>query len=315
MLKLVGRRLLISVPMIFIVTFLVFVMIDLAPGDPARSFAGDDQRPERIAEIRQELRLDDPLVERYARWVGNALQGDFGRSYTLGNRAVLGLITAKLGITLSALLVALVFMIVIGTLAGTLAALRPRGLVDRLVTAGASFSIAMPPMWLAALLVAFLAVQRDLLPSQGYVSPNAAGYGEWLRHLLMPGFVMAFVPSAEIALQLKAGLVDVLGRDFIKAASAKGMRRHTVVFKHSMKNAAIPVITVLGLRIGALIGSAAIVDSIFLLNGLGSLALGATRGKDIPVLLAFVVLTTIVTILINVLVDISYGYFNPKVRT
>jgi peptide/nickel transport system permease protein len=161
--------------------------------------------------------------------------------------------------------------------------------LDRVVTVGASFSIAMPPMWLAALLISTFAVQRNWLPSQGYV-PVSQGWWKWLQHLLLPGFTMAFVPAAEIALQLKSGLVDSLRRDYITASRAKGMR-------------------------GVTIGCSAIVDSIFLMNGLGSLVLEATRNKDIPILLGFIILTTVVTILINVLVDISYGYFNPKVRT
>jgi peptide/nickel transport system permease protein len=314
MLKIIGRRILISIPMIFIVSFLVFALIDLAPGDPARSIAGDNQTPERLAEIREALRLDDPLPVRYGRWVGNLLQGDLGESYIRSGASVVGLIKEKFSVTLSELVVALTFMTIMGIGLGTLAALRPGGALDRVVTVGASFSIAMPPMWLAALLISTFAVQRNWLPSQGYV-PVSQGWWKWLQHLLLPGFTMAFVPAAEIALQLKSGLVDSLRRDYITASRAKGMRGVTIVFKHAMKNAAIPVVTVLGLRIGVIIGSSAIVDSIFLMNGLGSLVLEATRNKDIPILLGFIILTTVVTILINVLVDISYGYFNPKVRT
>lgn len=312
MLKLAGRRLLISIPMIFIVTFLVFALVDLAPGDPARSLAGDQQTPERIAQIRSELRLDDPLPVRYVRWVGNAIQGDFGTSY-IRNRPVGNLIKDKFAVTLSELVVALVFMLIIGITLGVLGALKPRGVIDRLVTVVGSFTIAMPPMWLALLLVLFLAVNNNILPSQGYV-PLSEGLWPWLEHLLMPGLVLAAVPGAELALQLKGGLGETMGRDYVIAAMAKGLPRRKLLLKHALKNAAIPVITILGLRIGAIIGSAVIVDTIFTMNGLGTLAQQSVLSKDIPVLLGFVVLTTMVTIILNVMVDISYGYFNPKIR-
>lgn len=313
MLKFIGRRLLISIPMIFIVTFLVFALVDLAPGDPARTLAGDFVTPERVAEIRANLRLDDPLPTRYVRWVGNAIQGDLGDSY-VRSRTVNELIKEKLAVTLSELVVAFAFMVVIGITLGVLGALRPRGLLDRAVTAIGSFAISMPPMWLALMLVLWLAVNNNLLPSQGYV-PLGEGLWPWLEHLLLPGFSLAFVPAAEIALQLKGGLVEVLGRDYITAAAAKGMTRTKIVLKHALKNAAIPVVTVLGLRIGIIIGSSAIIDSVFTMNGLGTLAVQSTLNHDIPVLLGFVVLTTLVTIILNLLVDISYGFFNPKIRT
>lgn len=313
MLKFIGRRLLISIPMVFIVTFLVFALVDLAPGDPARTLAGDFASPDRIAEIRQTLRLDDPLPARYVRWVGNALQGDLGDSYVRSGRTVNELISEKLAVTLSELVVALSFMLVIGIVLGILGALRPRGLIDRFVTALGSFAIAMPPMWLALMLVLWLAVNNNLLPSQGYV-PLGEDPVLWLKHLLLPGFSLAFVPAAEIALQLKGGLAEVMGRDYVMAAAAKGMPRTKVVLKHALKNASIPVITVLGLRIGVIIGSSAIIDQVFTMNGLGTLAIQSTLNKDIPVLLGFVVLTTLVTIVLNLLVDISYGFFNPKIR-
>ncbi|MGE0880348.1 MAG: ABC transporter permease [Acidimicrobiia bacterium] len=313
MLKLVGRRLLISIPMIFIVTFLVFALVDFAPGDPARTLAGDSPTPERVAAIREELRLNDPLPVRYARWVGNAVQGDLGKSY-VRNRPVYDLIKEKFAITFSELVVALFFMLVIGIALGVIGALRPRGIPDRIVTVIGSFTIAMPPMWLALILILFFAVNNNILPSQGYV-PLADGFFDWFQHLLLPGFVLAAVPGAELALQLKGGLAETMGRDYVLAATAKGLPRNTLIFKHALKNAAIPVVTVLGLRIGQIIGSSVIVDTIFTMNGLGSLAMASVLSGDIPVLLGFVVLTTLVTITMNVLVDISYGYFNPKIRT
>lgn len=313
MLKFIGRRLVISVPMVFIVTFLVFVLVDFSPGDPARTIAGDFATPERIAEIRAELRLSDPLPVRYARWVGNAVQGDLGKSYIRVGRTVNELIKEKLAVTLSELVVALVFMLVLGISLGILGAMRPRGAIDRVITTLGSFAIAMPPMWLALILVLWLAVNNNILPSQGYV-PLGEGLWPWLQHLLLPGFSLAFVPAAEIALQLKGGLNEILGRDFVMAAAAKGMTRSKVVLKHGLKNAAIPVVTVLGLRIGVIIGSSAIIDQVFTMNGLGTLAIQSTLNHDIPVLLGFVVLTTLVTIILNLLVDISYGFFNPKIR-
>jgi len=313
MLRLVGRRLLNAIPLLLIVSFAVFVLVDLAPGDVAVNVAGEGATPERIAEVRRELGLDDPLVERYGRWAGNAVQGDLGTSLTT-NENVWSMIADRLSITFSLILVSMVIATGVALVAGIGAALKPRGMVDRLVSIGSSLAVAAPPFWIGLILVLLFAVERSWFPAVGY-APLSEGLWEWLRHLILPGIALAGVPAAELARQLRGSLVDVMDRDYVLTARAKGLTRASIVGKHALKNAAIPVITVLGFRLAQLFGGTVVVERVFNIQGIGSLAVNAVLERDIPVVLGITVFTTVVVILVNVLVDASYGYFNPKVRT
>lgn len=312
MLRLIFRRLLAGIPILLIVSALVFVLVDLAPGDPAVQLAGENPTPEVIEAIREELHLDDPLPVRYVRWLGNAVQGEFGDSI-LTKADVRTTIFEKVPITLSVGLVALVLSIILGVLFGVLAALRPGSLLDRGITLVASALVAIPPFVLALVLVVQLAVVRQVLPAIGYVS-FAEDPWEWLKHLLLPGIALSTYAAAETALQLRASLVETLDRDFILAARARGLSARSVLFKHAFKTGSIPVVTILGLRLGLILGGTAIVEQIFAINGVGTLAITATIGHDINMLLAIVMLVAMVVLVVNVLVDISYGYLNPKMR-
>jgi peptide/nickel transport system permease protein len=312
MLRLAGRRLLVAIPLVILVTFAVFVLIDLAPGDPTDSLAGANPTPQLRAQIRQSLHLNQPLLSRYLRWLTDAARGDLGKSFVSGLpvRTVIG---SRLAVTFSLTLVALVMTLVFGGIGGILGALRPRGIVDRIITVLASVAIAVPPFWLGLVLVLVFAVQHHALPSLGYV-----GFGhdpwDWLRHLLLPGLALAAFGIAELALQLKASLTDVLRRDFLLAGRAKGLGRSSLVLKHGLKNAAVPVVTVLGFRLAQLLGGTVIIEVVFSLPGLGSLALDSTLNHDVPVMLGLVVIATLLVTAINIAVDVSYAYFNPRMR-
>jgi peptide/nickel transport system permease protein len=312
MLKLILRRLAAGIPILLILSALVFVLVDLAPGDPAVQLAGADADRATIEAIGTELHLDDPLPVRYVRWLGNAVRGDFGKSI-LTKRDVSSTISARLPITLSIGFVALVMTLVFGILFGVLAALRPGSLLDRGITVLSSALVAVPPFVLALVLVQQLAVARQVFPAIGYVA-FADNPWEWLKHLLIPGIAMSTYGSAAIALQLRASLVDTLDRDFILSARARGLSQRSVVFKHAMKTAAIPVVTIIGLRLGILLGTTAIVEQIFAINGVGALIISASTGHDINMLLGVVVLVALAVIVSQMLVDISYGYLNPKMR-
>jgi peptide/nickel transport system permease protein len=246
-------------------------------------------------------------------WLANAAQGDFGTSFSTGER-VTRAIGDKIAITASLAAVAMIFTIVLGIVTGMIGAVRPGGAVDHATTVAATFAAAMPPFWLAILLVIFFALERAWFPAVGY-RPMSEGLSVWLSHLALPGFALAAAPIAETSLQLKSALTEVLQRDYVLAARAKGMPAWRVLTKHALKNAAIPVVTILGLRVSQLLGGAVVIDQVFVLNGLGTLAVASTLAGDIPVLLGLVVLATSVVIFVNLVVDISYGYFNPKVRT
>ena len=312
MLRYSGRRLLTSIPLLLVVPLLIFLLIDLSPGDPAVILAGENPTPDRLAKIRESLNLDDNVFIRYLRWVGGALHGDLGTSFT-SNQTVVDLLSRRMATTMSLVLFAMVLAIVLGGLLGTVASLRPGGVVDRTVNVLASIAIAIPAFWFGLVLVSVFAVSHQYLPAFGY-KPLSAGLGPWLQHLILPGLALGLLPAAEVTLQLRSALGQVLKSDYVLNARAKGLSGISVVLKHGMKNALIPVATVLGIRVAEVLGGAVTIEIIYNMPGLGSMAVDAVQSRDIPVLLGFVLFATAVVVVVNLVVDISYGYFNPKVR-
>ncbi|HMG44230.1 MAG TPA: ABC transporter permease [Acidimicrobiales bacterium] len=313
MVALVGRRLLAMVPTLLIVSLVVFFLLDLTPGDPARILAGETATPEQVLDTRARLGLDRPLLDRYGDYVGGVFTGDLGDSF-FSNRPVLDEIGRAFPITASLALAALGLAVLVAVPAGLLAALRPGGPLDRLVSAVSAFALAVPPFVIGVLFVVFFAVENSLLPAVGYV-PFADDPGEWARHLVLPAIALAVAPAAELARQTRGALADALSRDYVRAAQAKGLPRRIVVLKHAAKNAAIPVVTVLGLQIGRVIGGAVVVEQVFALPGFGTLAIQAVKNSDYPMIQGIVLVSGLTVILVNLAVDLSYAYFNPKVRT
>jgi peptide/nickel transport system permease protein len=310
---LVLRRLVATVPLVLVVSFLVFLMIDFVPGDPALRLAGEHPTPERVEQVREQLHLDDPLLSRYASWLSHAATGDFGRSFTT-EQPVGVMLRERLGVTASLNLVSVVLMAAFGAATGVAAAIRPGGAVDRAVTGLCSLLVAVPSFWLALLLVTFFAVGWQLFPALGYVPP-AQGGGPWLHHLVLPAISLAATPAAELALQLRASLTDVLRRDYVLAADTRGLSRTAVVGKHALKNAAGPAVTVLGFRLAEMIGGAVVIEAVFTLPGLGPVTVDSVLTGDVPVLLGVVVVSVLWVALFNLLTDLSQLYLNPKGRT
>jgi len=311
-LRFIGRRLLVVIPTVVAVTLLVFVLVEVAPGDAADALAGENPPPELAEDIRAELRLDEPFLQRYVSWFGDAVRGDLGRSYFSG-QPVTDTIVESIPVTLSLMFIALCLSIAAGFVLGVVAALRPRGVVDRAVTVLSSVMLAVPSFWLALVLVLLFAVENPIFPTIGYAKLSE-GPWEWLRHLLLPAIALAVNPAATLALQLKTALIAEDGSDYLLAARAKGLTQRSLLFKHSLKNAAVPVVTVLGFRITALLGGTVIIETIFVLPGLGLLAQQTALSQDVPVILGLVAVTSTFIMLVNVLVDASYGYLNPKLR-
>ncbi|GHP18548.1 ABC di/oligopeptide transporter inner membrane subunit [Rhodococcus sp. NKCM2511] len=306
------KRILAAIPVLFIVTILSFSMIHLIPGDAAVVAAGDAATAEQIAATRSQLGLDENIVVQYFGWIGNLLTGDLGTSLLSSHRNIDAILEA-LPVTLSLAFVALSWSLVVGVLAGVFAGLRRGTWIDRTLTGLTTLGISMPSFWLGLLFVTFFSLQLRLFPATGY-SPLSDGFFAWFAHLALPAFALGTVTAAEIARQARAGVIDVLERDYIRTATAKGLPRWKVVVKHTAKNAAIPVVTVFGLQAAALVGGAVIIEQVFGMPGLGSVALKAILERDFPVIQAFVVVITLFVLLINLAVDISYAYFNPKVR-
>ncbi|MBY6410836.1 ABC transporter permease [Rhodococcus sp. BP-252] len=307
------KRLLAAVPVLILVTILSFSMIHLIPGDAAVVAAGENASAEQIAATRAQLGLDQNIVVQYFSWVGNLLTGDLGTSLLSSHRNIDAILEA-LPVTLSLAFVALSWSLVFGVVVGVFAGLRQGTWIDRTLTSLTTLGISMPSFWLGLLFVTFFSLQFRLFPATGY-APLSDGIAAWFSHLVLPALALGTVTAAEIARQSRAGVIDVLERDYIRTATAKGLPRWKVIVKHTSKNAAVPVVTVFGLQAAALIGGAVIIEQVFGMPGLGSVALKAILERDFPVIQAFVVVITLFVLVINLLVDISYAYFNPKART
>ncbi|MGY1715164.1 ABC transporter permease [Geodermatophilus sp. SYSU D01106] len=313
MIRMVARRLLALVPLVFLVTLVVWGLILIIPGDQALAIAGDSATPEQVEAIREDLGLDDPIPVRYGRWLAAAVQGDLGTSlYT--SYSVADALADRLPVTLSLVFVAFLLASVVGTAIGVLAANRRGRLADRVLTVTTSVGLAVPNFWLGLLLVTFFALKLEWFPSGGYVPFSEDPVG-WLRSITLPAVTLATAVAAELARQMRASMSDVLERDFIRTHRAKGLRPGTIVRRYALKNAAMPVITVAGLQVARLFGLATVVEIIFNLNGVGSLAVDAVFDRDIPVIQGCVLLITVIVLLVNLVVDVSYGLVNPKVRT
>lgn len=313
MIALILRRLGLAVPIVGLVSFAVFSLSLLLPGDPAVAIAGGaDASPERIAQIRAELRLDDPFLLQYGRWLGNALRLDFGRSLISG-RPVADDLLAKLPVTLSVGGAAVLIALLVSLPGGIIAGMRPGSAWDRGIVLSTNLGIAIPSFWLALMGVLVFAVQLGWLPVMGYAR-LAESPQEWLRHIILPACALSARMAASLTRQLRAALTEVLSSHYVRTAWAKGAPTRRVLIVHALKNAALPAITVLGLQMSTLVGGSVIIEQIFGLPGMGSFALRGILSRDIPVIQAVTLVYAVVHVGANLLVDLSYGLLNPKVR-
>jgi peptide/nickel transport system permease protein len=303
-----------AVVTVLLASFLTFVLMSLTPGDPAAIAAGEFATPQTVRTIRLEMGLDQPFVTRYVNFIGDAVQGDLGTSVQLQpGRKVEDLVSQAVPITASLTLVALVFAVLVGLPLGLVAGLRPGSLADRIVAVTSGLLLAVPSFVVGLALVVLLAITIRWFPAIGY-SPPEQGVGDWLWHLLLPGITLGLPPAAEIARQLRGAMVDVMEQDYIRTATAKGMSRTSVVAKHAAKNALPPVVTVFGIQIVRVIGGAIIVERIFALNGVGSLAYGAVIRRDLPVVQGLVVVIAAFVVVLNIIVDLLHASLTPRSR-
>lgn len=311
--RLLVRRLLLMVPIIVLVSFMVFGLVLLIPGDPAIALAGENATEERVEAIRENLGLNDPILEQYARWAGGAIQGDLGQSLFSG-QSVTESIAERIPVTMSLAGMALLIALLIAVPAGIVAATNRGRAADSMATVGASLGLAMPSFWLGLVLVLLFSLWLGWLPSTGYI-PFGEAPAQWALHLVLPALTLGAAAAAETTRQLRGSLIDVLGQDYVRTARAKGLRERVVLFKHGLKNAAIPVTTVLGFQVAFLLGGSVVVEQLFALPGLGGLAIRAVLDRDIPVIQGVVVFTAVIVMIVNLVVDLLYGWLNPKVRS
>lgn len=313
MLRFIGRRLLTVAPLVVLLTMVAFALIEMTPGDPALIIAGPDASADAVEHIRRDLGLDQSVIRRYLDYVGSAARGDLGTSYTTGE-TVTDLIARRLPRTATIAMYALIISVVVSIPLGVIAALRRNRLADRLVTAVAVFLLAVPAFVLAAFLVSFFSLGGlRWFPPTGYVAPGD-GLWEWFRHATLPAIAIGTTTVAELTRLARGSLIDAMEEDYVRTARAKGIGERLVVGKHAAKNAAIPFVTILGLNAGRIIGTAVIVEQIFNIRGFGSLGVEAVINRDVPTIQGVVLVSGLIVLTTNFMVDVSYGYFNPRVR-
>lgn len=307
------RRLLTLIPTMLIVSFAVYGLTALIPGDAAVALAGgENATTERIAEIRTELGLDDPFLVQYWNWLSNAATGDLGNSLVTGE-PVTSEIREAFPVTLSIVIAGLVFGLAIGIPAGLLAGMRPGSRLDRTLIASTSFANAIPSFFLAMILILVLAINAKIFPTIGFTRFTDDPW-EWLRSVTLPAIGVGTGVAAVQARQVRAGLADVMGSAYIRTAWSMGAGTGIVVAKYALKNAAIPAVTVLGLLLSALLGGSVLVENVFSIPGLGRYILQAIYSFNLPVIQAVALMFVVINVVISMLIDISYGFLNPRVR-
>ena len=316
MLQFLLRRILAVLPVLFVVSLVVFLILRLAPGDPAAVIAGNSATNEDIAKIQVQLGLDRSIPVQYGIWMGNVFQGDLGFSYYL-NKPVTELIAQRVEPTLSLAFGTVILAILIAVPLGTLAAWRMGGWLDRLLSGFSVAGFSVPVFVIGYLLIYFFAIRLEWLPVQGYKSlsgPSAAGPWAWMRQLILPWMTLAMIYVALIARVPRASVSEALTEDYIRTARAKGITESAVLLRHALANAAVPIVTVVGIGIALLIGGVVVTETVYAIPGLGSLTVDAVLNRDFPVIQGLVLLFSVSYVLINLLVDLSYLVLDPRIR-
>jgi len=306
------RRLLALIPVAVVVATVAFVLIHIAPGDPASIIAGPDASPDDVARLQRQLGLDAPFHVQLFRWYGRLARGDLGQSIFL-RRPVLEAIVDRAEPTILLTTYAIVIAVLLGVPAGVLAARHHDGTTDQALMAAALIGISIPNFLLGLLLILFFSVQLGWFPVAGY-SPLEYGWLGTLRSLTLPAFALGVVQSALIARIARSAMLDVLREQFIVAGRAKGLGERAVVYKHALKNAMIPTVTVIGISLAILISGSVIVEQVFNIPGLGRLIISAVLRRDYPVIQGVVICIAGIYMLVNLAVDLSYVVFDPRVR-
>jgi len=307
------KRLFIGLLTLAVASMVVFAVMELLPGDPARLMLGMNATAESVAALRNQMGLDDPILIRYLNWVGGMLVGDFGRSFTY-SAPVISLIAERAVVSLPLALIALFLSTAIAIPVGIFAAARRGRVGDTISMGAAQIGVAVPNFWFALMLVYVFAVWLQLVPAGGF--PGWGG-GIWpgLRALILPAIALALPQAAILARVTRSAMLEVLGEDYIRTARAKGMPRRYVLWRHALRNAMIPVLTILGLQFAFLLAGTIIIENVFYLPGLGRLVFQAISQRDLIVVEGVVMLLVASVILINLLVDICYAVVDPRLRS
>jgi peptide/nickel transport system permease protein len=311
MASLIVRRLLQLIPLLIGISFIVFLSLHLAPGDPASMIGGPTATEEDLASIREDLGLNDPLLTQYFRYLGGVLQGDLGYSYQT-NQSVTEAIMIRFPNTFNLSIASILVATVIGVGAGILSAIRQNTSLDTLSTIGALAGISIPNFWLGSMLILLFAVYWQWFPVAGITSPPWTMQG--IKELALPAITLGTGSAALIARMTRSAVLEVIRQDYIRTARAKGVREKNVILLHCMRNAMIPVITVIGLNFGFLLGGTIITEQVFAINGVGRLLIQAIAARDYTMVQGAVLLIATLFVLVNLLVDILYALVDPRIR-
>jgi peptide/nickel transport system permease protein len=300
------RRVLLSIPVLLGVTVIVFLSLHLAPGDPVRMMVGPEAAisAEQMADLRQEYGFNDPLIVQYGRYLKGVLQGDLGRSIR-SNKPVTAQLRDAFPSTLQLTLAATGMALLIGVPLGILAAIFRNSVVDGGSMVFAVLGISMPSFWLGLMLIFLFSLRLGWFPATGH---------EGLKPLILPALTLGVGEAAIVARMTRSGLVEVLGQDFVRTARAKGLREARIIWRHALKNALIPVVTIIGLQFGALLAGAVIVETVFSRPGVGQLTVNAILNRDFPTVQGAVLMFATIYLVVNLLVDLLYGYIDPRIR-
>lgn len=298
------KRLVQMIPVLIGVTLVVFLIMQMVPGDPAVLLAGEGASKETIEEIRTQLGLNQPLYIQYFDYLTNIFKGDLGVSIK-NNKPVLDEIMVRLPITMELALFSILITIVLGMAAGIISAIRPYSVSDLSVMLIALIGISIPSFWFGLMLMYIFSVKLQILP--------VAGWESW-QHIILPAFTLGAGGAAIVARMTRSSMLEVIRQDYIRTARAKGLREQIIISKHALRNALIPVITVVGLQFGALLGGTVLTESIFAINGLGRLIVESIRMRDLPMVQGGVLVASIIFVLVNLLVDLLYRIFNKRIE-
>ena len=312
MIRFILRRLLASIPVLMLVSLITFGLLWLVPGDPASMFLDAGATAEALDRVRREMGLDQPFLVRMGQWYGRLLQGDLGQSLLL-NRSVVSAILERLPVTLSLTALAFVVSVLLGVAAGVLAAVRHGRLADQGMMTLALIGLSIPEFWLGLVLIWLIAVLVPIFPSGDYVA-FATDPVQWAHHIALPTFSLACVQMGFVARMTRSSMLEVLGQDFIRTARAKGLPESYVVVRHGLHNAMVPIVTVMGIMVGGLLGGAVVIEQVFSIPGMGRLIIGAVLSRDFPVIQGGLLFLALIYLMVNIVVDLLYAVIDPRVR-
>ena len=313
MISYVLKRVLMTIPVMVVVALFVFLLLRLSPGDPAAVIAGDYATAEDVAKIREKLGLSEPIVVQFWNWSLSLMQGDLGTSI-FSNKPVTTLIAQRIEPTLLLALTTILFSIAVAVPLGTIAAFRAGRWIDRVVMLFSVGGFSIPVFVLGYMLIYTFALKLRWLPVQGYKSPFVEGLGPFFYHITLPTVTLSVIFIALIARMTRASVIEVLEEDYIRTARAKGQSEMNVLMRHALRNAAVPIVTVIGIGIALLVGGVVVTESVYNIPGLGRLVLDAVLARDYPIIQGLILFFSFVYILLNLLIDLTYTFLDPRIR-